>query len=94
MVNNYVNNVFYMFRVRLHVNKCKKLHIQGYTGAGGADDDDDDNSWLLSSLIHQIGSTPNLQVDNGINIESQFLKDMLVDNPEEKSVRDGKKEKM
>ena len=42
-------------------------------------------------MNHQIGSTPDLQVDNDINLEPQFLKDTLVDNPEEKSVRDGKK---
>ena len=42
-------------------------------------------------MNHQIGSTPDLQVDSDINLESQFLKDTLADNPEEKSVRDGKK---
>ena len=42
-------------------------------------------------MNHQIGSTPDLQVDNDIKLESQFLKDTLADNPEEKSVRDGKK---
>ena len=42
-------------------------------------------------MNHQIGSTPDLQVDNDINLEYQFLKETLADNPEEKSVRDGKK---
>ena len=42
-------------------------------------------------MNHQIGSTPDLQVDNDIKLEYQFLKDTLADNPEEKSVRDGKK---